>query len=77
MSVGGDSIAGTIQVESAPPAFAAADDTVDRGGLVSTFYRSNTAAIGGAAAAFMASADISVAYQGSATRAGDYYDGAG
>ena len=77
VSLGGDSIAGTIQVESAPPVFAAIEDTVDRGGLLSTFYRSNSAALGGTAAAYMASADMSMAYQGSATRAGDYYDGAG
>jgi iron complex outermembrane receptor protein len=77
VSFGGDSIAGTIQVESAPPTFAATEGSIDRAGLVSTFYRSNSAAVGGTAAVSLASTDISLAYQGSATRAGDYYDGTG
>jgi iron complex outermembrane receptor protein len=44
---------------------------------MSTFYRSNSSALGGTAAISMASTDLSLAYQGSATRAGDYYDGMG
>jgi iron complex outermembrane recepter protein len=75
--LGGDSIAGTIDVESAPPTFAATDGSVDRAGRISSFYRSNNSALGGTAAASMASTDLSLAYQGSATRAGDYYDGLG
>jgi iron complex outermembrane recepter protein len=75
--LGGDSIAGTVQVESAPPTFAAAEDSVDRAGRLSTFYRSNSSALGGTAALSMASTDVSLAYLGSATRAGDYYDGVG
>jgi iron complex outermembrane receptor protein len=75
--VGGDSIAGTIQVESAPPTFAATDNSIVHSGRISTFYRSNSSALGGAAAASMASTDFSLAYQGSAARAGDYHDGVG
>ncbi|HTB89727.1 MAG TPA: TonB-dependent receptor [Steroidobacteraceae bacterium] len=75
--LGGDSIAGTIQVESAPPDFAATDDSIERAGQLSTYYRSNSSAYGGSAAASMASRDLSLSYQGSATRAGDYRDGAG
>src|SRR5580700_2220269 len=75
--LGGDSIGGTIQVESAPPTFAATDDAVDRAGRLSTFYRSNSSALGGVAAASMAGTDLSLGFQGSATRAGDYYDGGG
>jgi iron complex outermembrane recepter protein len=75
--LGGDSIGGTIQVESAPPTFAATDDAVDRAGRLSTFYRSNGSALGGVAAASMAGTDLSLGFQGSATRAGDYYDGGG
>jgi iron complex outermembrane receptor protein len=75
--LGGDSIAGTVQVESAPPIFAATDGTVDHAGRISTFYRSNSSALGGSAALSLASADFSLAYQGSATRAGDYHDGMG
>src|SRR6202167_3069878 len=75
--LGGDSIGGTIQVESAPPTFAATDGSVDSAGRLSTFYRSNSSVLGGAAAASVASTDLSLGFQGSAPRAGDYYDGAG
>ena len=75
--LGGDSIAGTIEIESAPPEFAATDDAIERAGQLSTFYRSNSSAFGGIAAASMASNHLSLAYQGSATHADDYRDGAG
>lgn len=75
--LGGDSIAGTIQVDSAPPTFSATDGSIDRGGRVSSFHRSNSSAVGGALTAFMASTDLSVGFQGSAARADDYHDGAG
>jgi iron complex outermembrane recepter protein len=74
--LGGDSIAGTIQVESAPPAFAT-NDSIERAGQLSTFYRNNSSAYGATAAASLASRDFSLAYEGSATRAGDYRDGMG
>lgn len=74
--LGGDSIAGTIEVESAPPSFAA-DDSVEHTGRLSSFYRSNSTAYGAAAAASLASRDLSLTYQGSAIRAGDYRDGMG
>ncbi len=75
--LGGDSIAGTIQVDSAPPVFAATEGSLERAGRLSTFYRSNSAALGGTAAISMVSTDLSLAFTSSATRAGDYYDGAG
>ncbi|HEX2789790.1 MAG TPA: TonB-dependent receptor [Steroidobacteraceae bacterium] len=77
VSLGGDSIGGTILVDSAAPAFAATDGAVERHVDVSNFYRSNSAAVGGAAAATMASSDFSLAYQGSGSRAGDYRDADG
>jgi iron complex outermembrane receptor protein len=77
VSLGGDSIGGTILVESAAPIFAATDRSIDRDASVSSFYRSNSAAIGAAAAASVASSDLSLAYQGSASRADDYRDGDG
>jgi iron complex outermembrane recepter protein len=75
--LGGDSIAGTIQVDSAPPVFAATEGSIERAGRLSTFYRSNSAALGGTAAISVVSTDLSLSFQSSATRAGDYYDGAG
>jgi iron complex outermembrane recepter protein len=77
VSLGGDSIGGTILVESAAPIFAATDRSIDRDVSVSSFYRSNSAAIGAAAAASVSSSDLSLAYHGSATRAGDYRDADG
>lgn len=77
VSLGGDSIGGTILVESAPPVFAASDAAVERNASVSSFYRSNGAALSGAAAAAIASSDLSFAYQGAGGRAGDYRDGDG
>jgi iron complex outermembrane recepter protein len=75
--LGGDSLGGTIQVESAPLNFAATDASVERAGQLSTFYRSNSSAYGAAAAASMASSNLSLSYQGSATHAADYRDGVG
>jgi iron complex outermembrane recepter protein len=75
--LGGDSIAGTIQVESAPLNFAAIDDSVERAGQLSTFFRSNSSAYGATAAASMASGNLSLSFQGSATHAADYRDGMG
>jgi iron complex outermembrane receptor protein len=75
--LGGDSIAGTIEVQSAAPIFVASGDSVERAGQLSTFYRSNSAAYGAAAALSMASSDLSLAYQGSAIHAADYRDGMG
>jgi iron complex outermembrane receptor protein len=77
VSLGGDSIGGTIVVDSAPPIFAATDHSLDRHGSVSSLYRGNGGAIGGSAAASMASSDFSLRYQGSANRGGDYRDGDG
>ena len=75
--LGGDSIGGTIQVESALPVFAASDAALATVGRVSSFYRSNSSALGGSAAASLASTDFSLGYQGAISRAGDYHDGAG
>src|ERR1700733_3825837 len=75
--LGGDSIGGTILVDAAAPVFASTADAVDRHGSVSSFYRTNSAAVGGALAASMASSDFSLAYEAAGTRAGDYRDGDG
>ena len=59
---GGDSIAGTIRVDSPQPAFATADDPIERAGQLSSFYRSNSSAYGASAAAAMASIVVRQAY---------------
>ena len=75
--LGGDSIAGTIEVDSAAPVFAATEGVIEHHERLSSFYRSNSSALGGTAAISMAGSDLSLGFQGSAARAGDYYDGAG
>lgn len=77
VSLGGDSIGGTILVESAPPVFAAAGEALHSEGSLSSFYRSNSAAFGGAASFTLASGDFSIRYDGSGSRAADYRDGEG
>jgi iron complex outermembrane recepter protein len=75
VSLGGDSIGGTILVESATPVFAASNSAIYHNGSVSSFYRSNGDAVGVAAAGAVASSDFALRYDGSASRAGDYRDG--
>jgi iron complex outermembrane receptor protein len=75
--LGGDSIAGTIQVQSAQPVFAAVEGAIEQSGQLSTFYRSNSSALGGSAAVSMAGTNLSLGFQESVSRAGDYHDGAG
>jgi len=77
VSLGGDSIGGTIVVDSSAPNFAATDHSIASDARMSSFYRSNGSTIVGAAAASLASSDFSLAYQGSESRAGDYHDGDG
>ena len=71
VSVGGDSIAGTILAESKAPAFAEAGKTLVTG-EVGAFYRSNGRARGGNLAATFASDSLSVSYSGSTAESENY-----
>jgi len=75
VSVGGDSIGGSIVVESAPPQFAATEayELVD--GEVGTFYRSNGNAVGANAALTVASEKLSLSYTGSIAKSDNYKAG--
>lgn len=77
VSAGGDSIAGTIIVDSAPPVFAAPGEAVRTVGKLSAFYRSNGRSVTGAAEASVANDTFSVGYNGSWSRAENYKDGNG
>ncbi|WP_372394712.1 TonB-dependent receptor [Azospirillum sp. HJ39] len=77
VSAGGDSIAGTISVESAPPVFAAPGEAVHTEGKLSAFYRSNGHGVSGAAEATVANDTVSLRYDGSWSRAGNYEAGNG
>ncbi|WP_025916891.1 TonB-dependent siderophore receptor [Herminiimonas sp. CN] len=72
VSVGGDSIGGTIQVNSAEPEFANPGQGTVLKGQAGTFYRSNGNATGINLAATVASENLSVNYTGSTTEAGNY-----
>ena len=75
VSVGGDSIAGTIQVDSAAPEFAKAGEATLLKGQAGAFYRSNNAAQGGNLSATIAGENVSVRYTGSTVSAKNYTAG--
>ena len=76
VSQGGDSIAGSIDVESPRPDFAAGRKVAVHGGL-STFHRTNGVVNGGNAFWSIAGHRFSADYNGSYVNAGDYKSGAG
>ena len=71
VSVGGDSIGGTIQVDSAAPEFAADGKTLLKG-QAGAFYRSNGNAQGGNLSAAIASEKLSMTYSGSTAKSSNY-----
>ena len=75
VSRGGDSIAGTVQVDSAAPVFARTGEGVQVHGQAGAFYRSNNAAQGGNAALSIAGEDLYARYTGSTVRAKNYRAG--
>ena len=75
VSSGGDSIGGTILVDSAAPAFAKAGEGVLKKGEAGVFYRSNGDARGGNLSATIASEKVSVTYSGSTVKADNYHAG--
>jgi len=75
VSIGGDSIGGTILVDSAAPEFAKAGEGLLRKGEIGGFYRSNGDVRGGNIAATVAGEKLSVSYQGSTARANNYEAG--
>lgn len=77
VSKGGDSLGGTVIVETLPPHFTGAGEGVHTAGSVSTFYRSNGDGVGTAVTAHAANNTVSVNYAGSWTRSGNYEDGRG
>jgi len=74
VSVGGDSIGGTVLVESARPEFAEAGQELHKGEL-GVFFRSNGNAYGGNLTATAASDKLSLTYTGSSTQADNYKAG--
>lgn len=71
VSVGGDSIAGTIQVASPAPEFAAPGETLLKG-QAGVFLRSNGNAKGANLSATIAGEKLSTTYSGSTAQSGNY-----
>ena len=85
VSVGGDSIGGTIIANTLAPEFAATDQGVMAKGEIGGYYRSNNKAIGVNASASVATENFNVTYTGGLSKADNYtaggdfknYDGTG
>jgi iron complex outermembrane receptor protein len=75
VSVGGDSIGGSIVVESADPEFAKPGQGKLLKGEAGVFYRSNGNAVGGHLAATLASEQFSFNYTGSTAQSDNYSAG--
>ncbi|MCR6628566.1 MAG: TonB-dependent receptor plug domain-containing protein [Magnetospirillum sp.] len=75
VSAGGDSIGGTIKVDSPEPKFAAPGQDLLTTGRLSAGYSSNNHAISTGGEVTAATANASAKYSGSWTRAGDYHRG--
>ena len=75
VSVGGDSIGGTIVAETAAPAFAGPGEAPLVGGRIGSHYRSNGDARGASLAASYATEAFSLSYNGALSRAGNYRAG--
>ena len=75
VSVGGDSIGGSIVVESFDPVFASEVQANVSGGEIGTFYRSNGHSKGGHLAAHFATDAVSLNYAGSTAEAENYKAG--
>lgn len=73
VSVGGDSIGGTIQVNSAPPKFAKADENFLATGQVGGFYRSNGDARGSNLGLTLATQLVSASYSESYSQSDNYW----
>ncbi|ATX79247.1 iron complex outermembrane recepter protein [Mariprofundus aestuarium] len=77
VSVGGDSIGGTILVESESPEFAKPGEGSLIKGQIGTFYRSNGNVLGGNVSATAATETASIRYNGSTVKASKNYKAGG
>jgi iron complex outermembrane receptor protein len=77
VSMGGDSIGGTISVDSPQPVFAKPGEGLHTEGEFSSFFRSNGENYGGFLTGWIASQNLSFGYSGSWATNSDYSDGSG
>jgi len=72
VSLGGDSIGGTIQVKSAPPEFADSAEQVTGRGQMGAFVRSNGTARGANVGATFVGQNVNLSYKGSSAESSNY-----
>jgi len=77
VSMGGDSLGGTIAVESAAPVFATGNENIHQEGSSTGFYRSNGENYGGIITGWLSGQNIALGYTGSWSTTDDYTDGRG
>jgi len=75
VSVGGDSIGGSIIIETSAPLFAAPGQGSLTKGEVGAFYRSNGKAVGGNVAATLATESFNITYAGATAESDNYQAG--
>lgn len=77
VSLSGDSIGGTVSVDSRPPMFAGSEERMHAETASSGFYRSNGEYYGGSYAEWVAKRNLGLGYSGSWATNSDYTDGGG
>jgi len=77
VSMGGDSIGGTVIINSPAPVFAGEDENWHSEGVLSAFFRNNGGGYGPDLTAWVANHNFSMGYSGSWADFDDYSDGSG
>ena len=77
VSMGGDSLGGTIEVNEPPKLFAGAGDKTSEQGSATGFYRSNGEYYGGSVTEWAATQRLAMGYTGTWNTNDDYTDGSG
>jgi iron complex outermembrane receptor protein len=77
VSLGGDSLGGTIAITSREPVFAQPGEAVHSEGDATGFYSSNGQNYGGSTSVWVAGRNLGIGYSGSWARNDDYTDGSG
>ena len=77
VSLGGDSLGGTVVVDSQPPVFAKAGEDLHVEGDASGMYHSNGDSYGGSLSSWVAGHTLSMGYDGSWATGSNYTDGSG
>ena len=77
VSLGGDSVSGTVMVESLPPVFANPGERLHEEGASTGFYRSNGKNYGGSLQEWVAGRNLGIGYAASWAGNDDYTDGSG